>query len=143
MLKPSCRNFFYLASLWVYPGSLLKPSLFHLSFREEVDLDDVMDIELDFPELDSDSSAQPLKVSKASSSQPVCSLTSLGMFEDNYWSMFKSNFVKLCWTLTKHNWSDFVLHFVSIKLIFIYLFFYVVGILPRNSQQDDENRCIS
>nr|ACI67345.1 Histone RNA hairpin-binding protein [Salmo salar] len=37
---------------------------------EEVDLDDVMDIELDFPELDSDSSAQPLKVSKASSSQP-------------------------------------------------------------------------
>ncbi|XP_024238344.1 histone RNA hairpin-binding protein isoform X2 [Oncorhynchus tshawytscha] len=35
----------------------------------EVDLDDVMDIELDFPELDSDSSAQPPKVSKASSSQ--------------------------------------------------------------------------
>ncbi|XP_038848566.1 uncharacterized protein LOC120047097 [Salvelinus namaycush] len=35
----------------------------------EVDLDDVMDIELDVPELDSDSSAQPPKVSKASSSQ--------------------------------------------------------------------------
>ncbi|XP_020307906.1 histone RNA hairpin-binding protein-like isoform X2 [Oncorhynchus kisutch] len=35
----------------------------------EVDLDDVMDIELEFPELDSDSSAQPPKVSKASSSQ--------------------------------------------------------------------------
>ncbi|XP_064810359.1 histone RNA hairpin-binding protein-like isoform X2 [Oncorhynchus masou masou] len=35
----------------------------------EVDLDDVMDIELDFPELDSGSSAQPPKVSKASSSQ--------------------------------------------------------------------------
>lgn len=80
-------------------------------------MDDVMDIELDFPELDSDSSAQPLKVSNASSSQPVCSLTSLGMFEDNYWSMFKSNFGKHCWTLIKHNWSDFVLHFFSIKLI--------------------------
>uniref|UniRef100_A0A8C7NNF8 Stem-loop histone mRNA binding protein n=1 Tax=Oncorhynchus mykiss TaxID=8022 RepID=A0A8C7NNF8_ONCMY len=50
----------------------------------EVDLDDVMDIELDFPELDSDSSAQPPKVSKASSSQAVSSLSSLGIFEGNY-----------------------------------------------------------
>lgn len=55
-----------------------------MSFRYEVDLDDVLDIELDFPELDSDSSAQPSKVSKASSSQAVSSLSSLGIFEGNY-----------------------------------------------------------
>ncbi|KAJ8015172.1 hypothetical protein DPEC_G00023380 [Dallia pectoralis] len=36
---------------------------------EEVDLDDIMDIELDFPELDPEASAHPLKVNKATSSQ--------------------------------------------------------------------------
>uniref|UniRef100_A0A4W5KVH6 Stem-loop histone mRNA binding protein n=1 Tax=Hucho hucho TaxID=62062 RepID=A0A4W5KVH6_9TELE len=72
---------------------------------DEVDLDDVMDIELDFPELDPDSSAQTPKVSKASSSQAVSSLSSLGIFESNYWSVFKGIVVKHHWTLSKHIWS--------------------------------------
>lgn len=68
-------------------------------------MDDVMDIELDFPELDSDSSAQPPKVSKASSSQAVSSLSSLGIFVRNYWSVFKGIVVKHHWILSKHIWS--------------------------------------